>query len=569
MKHILLAILLISFTHIASAEDQAQESLSSPQATMKTFMKAMVKIKNDQGITESNYTKAISTFNINPQRKISDSVANQYADQLIRVIDKIKLVKYDQIPLNIHAIWYFDKRVANNKQLEISISKFGNYWLFTPDTFSSLDDYLDILQNNKNIEGITTVKLVSDQIRGKLSDAMLDRGFLLENWQWPALLIILIIAFFFQMLVQMIVSYLLNHYSKLIQESSNYRLQKAIRPLSKMIFFFTVMKFIPLLDFSIELNAIVDRSLIILMSFMSVWLAHRIIDLLSYLFTQKAQETETKFDDILIPLITKTAFVVTYVIGALVVLKSFTIDITSLIAGLGIGGLAFAFAAKDTLANFFGSIMLVLDRPFDIGDIITAGDIEGVVDEVGFRSTRIRTFNDSVITISNGELMNRSIDNKGKRRFRRLVTTLGVEYDTPPAKIEAFCEGVRQIILEHRWTKKDSFFVYFSNFGDSSLNIELKVSWETEDYARELAERHRLLIDILRLAKELEIGFAFPTQTVHLFNEAKVAQKDLTEKYFEEGIEKAKKVVEKPLTLKNPRSNGKDKEQFGDNDIGL
>ena len=256
-------------------------------------------------------------------------------------------------------------------------------------------------------------------------------------------------------------------------------------------------------------------------------------------------------------------------LGGLLVLSSLTIDVTGLIAGLGIGGLAFAFAAKDTLANFFGSIMLVLDRPFDIGDVIKAGDIEGTVTEVGFRSTRIRTFNDSIISISNGELMNIPIDNKGKRRFRRFDTNLGLEYDTPPEKIEAFCEGIRQIILSHRWTRKDDFHVYFTSFGASSLDIKMIVYWITEDYSRELAEKHRLMIDILRLAKELEISFAFPTQTVHMFSETKQAHKELESEYIRVGIEMAQSLITKPMSLKNPRSNVEDKNQFGDNDIGI
>jgi hypothetical protein len=146
-------------------------------------------------------------------------------------------------------------------------------------------------------------------------------------------------------------------------------------------------------------------------------------------------------------------------------------------------------------------------------DIVTDG-IEGIVEEVGFRSTRIRTFYDSIITISNGELVNRSIDNKGKRRYRRLTTTLGLEYDTPPELIESFCEGIRQLILNHKWTRKDNFHVYFVNFGSSSLDIQLVVFWQTGDYAREQSEKHRLMIDILRIAKDMGV----PLESLALHN---------------------------------------------------
>ena len=330
------------------------------------------------------------------------------------------------------------------------------------------------------------------------------------------------------------------------------------------------MNSLEILEFDISTLSITKRILIILMSVMSVWFAHRLIELLSFYATQAALNTKTKFDDIMIPLLTKTAYVLVYLVGIVLVANSFTIDVTGIVAGLGIGGLAFAFAAKDTLANFFGSIMLVLDRPFDIGDVIITGDVEGVVNEVGFRSTRIRTFQDSIITISNGELMNRPINNLGKRRYRRLSTTLGVEYDTTPEMIEAFCEGIRQLIVSYKWTRKDYFNVYFTNYGPSSLDIQVMVFWETSDYTREQAEKHRLNIDILRLAKDLGINFAFPTQTVHMFTETKETMtKQQVAEYFDDAINRAKNITAKPLSLKNPRSNATDKEHFGDNDIGI
>lgn len=323
----------------------------------------------------------------------------------------------------------------------------------------------------------------------------------------------------------------------------------------------------------LELNPIqekfFERVLFIVFAVFVLWLGHYLVHLATFFFTEKASRSDSKFDDILIPLLSKSAFILLYAMGIVYILHSLTINVTGIIAGLGIGGLAFAFAAKDTIANLFGSAMLVLDRPFDIGDYVVVGNIEGTIAEVGFRCTRIRTFEDSIVTMSNGQLMNTSIDNKGKRRYRRLVTTLGVEYDTPPEKIEAFCEAIRQLILEHKWTRKDNFHVYFTNFGASSLDIKMVVYWTTDDYAREQAEKHRLMVDILRVARELEVNFAFPTQTVHLFNETKPQNQKSLEKYLDEAIERARNIAQRPLSLKNPRSNADDEEQFGKNDIGL
>ena len=145
---------------------------------------------------------------------------------------------------------------------------------------------------------------------------------------------------------------------------------------------------------------------------------------------------------------------------------------------------------------------------------MVGSNLEGIVEEVGLRSTKLRTFYHSLIIIPNHMLTNTPIDNYGKRQFRRYVSNLDITYGTPPQKVEAFCCGIRKLIKEHPFTRKDRYHVYLNDFGPHSLRIILYVFWELNDYDMELRERHRLLLDILRLAKELEIEFAFPTQTL-------------------------------------------------------
>jgi MscS family membrane protein len=200
------------------------------------------------------------------------------------------------------------------------------------------------------------------------------------------------------------------------------------------------------------------------------------------------------------------------------VAQNMGLNITSLLAGLGLGGLAFALAAKDTVENLFGSLTVLLDRPFRVGDWVAlpGTNIEGIVDNVGLRSTRIRTFYDSLITVPNATLIRSSVDNYGERRFRRWFTRLGVQYDTPPEKIDAFCEAIRELIRLHPLTRKEAYHVYANEFGDSSLNILLVVFFNVPDWGTELRERHRLFVDIVRIAKELGVQFAFPTRTLHL-----------------------------------------------------
>lgn len=559
MKYFLTLLMMINLS-FAAAE------FSTPRDTFRTFLRAMVKVKNKNDLNDS-YKKAISALNLTHiDEAAREETGKKYADQLINVFDRLEKINYDNIPDNIEDnYWVYDKR----DNLIIALEETEDKWRFTKDTQDSLEGYLKVLKDKKVVNDVVALEDWRQKLRSKLPSWSLRKLPIFELWQILFLIGIIICAWIIERIVMKVCNLIIDQNFSIFKLAPNQVIEDMLNPLGKILLLFITLFSLPYLDLTPTVLAVMKRGIYILTSLFAVWFGHRLVQALSYYLKEKALKTESRFDDIIIPLLTKTSFVIVYIIGALIVAKSLTFDVTGMIAGLGIGGLAFAFAAKDTLANFFGSIMLVLDRPFDIGDVIKSGELEGTVMEVGFRSTRIKTFYDSIITVSNGDLVNRSIDNLGKRQYRRLSTTLGVEYDTPPEKIEAFCEGIRQLILTHKWTRKDYFNVYFTGYGASSLDITLMVFWQTDDYTRELAERHRLMVDILRLAKELEVNFAFPTTTVHLFNEAeKPIHKDL-EKYIDEGISKAQKVVTKPFSLKNPRSNKEDKTQFGENDFGL
>ena len=187
--------------------------------------------------------------------------------------------------------------------------------------------------------------------------------------------------------------------------------------------------------------------------------------------------TENKLDDQLVPLIRKSLrfFVVT--MGIILILQNNGYNVASLIAGLGIGGLAVALAARDTLANFFGSITIFLDRPFRIGDWVTIGKVEGVVEEVGFRSTRIRTFYNSLVSVPNSNVSNSDIDNYGMREYRRLKTVLNLTYATTPEQIEAFVEGIKAIVKANKHFRQDFYEVHFTTFGAHSLDVLVYMSF--------------------------------------------------------------------------------------------
>lgn len=231
---------------------------------------------------------------------------------------------------------------------------------------------------------------------------------------------------------------------------------------------------------------------------------------------EKAGLTETRLDDQLIPLVRQTANVFVVLVGTLFVLSNLDVDVGALIAGLGIGGLAVALAAQDTIRNLLGGITVLADRPFQVGDWIVVGEVEGTVEKIGFRSMRIRTFKDSLVTVPNGHLTDHVVDNMGVRAYRRYDTTLHLPLETPPETVQAFCEGVRALLRANERVRQDYYFCEFERFGESTIEVLLYCFFAAPDWGTELRAKHILNVDILRLADALGVRLAAPASNVRL-----------------------------------------------------
>ena len=188
----------------------------------------------------------------------------------------------------------------------------------------------------------------------------------------------------------------------------------------------------------------------------------------------------------------------------------------SVVAGLGVGGLAIALAARETLANLLGSMLIMFEKPFRIGHVIRIGTIEGTVEDVGFRSTRIRTPDNSLISIPSNAVVNSTVENLSLRPLRRQRFFVQVTYDTPRDKLQALIDGIQRILDEHPLTKSTNYQVRLNNLSDSSLDILVLFHLEALDYTTELREREAILFKLMELAEELAISFAFPTRTLHV-----------------------------------------------------
>ncbi len=249
------------------------------------------------------------------------------------------------------------------------------------------------------------------------------------------------------------------------------------------------------------------------------WFLWRLIDGLAAYFTARAAQTDSSLDDQLVPFIAKTLKLFIIVTGVLVVAQNLGYSISGLIASLGIGGIAVAMAAKDTIANVFGSIMILVDRPFTVGDWIKTGEFEGVVEEIGFRSTRIRTFEKTLVNVPNSILANMIVDNIDARPKRRVKMRIGLTYDATPDQIRQAIEGIERILKEHIGVDQEFSLVKFDQFEDSSLSIFLYYFTKTTHWAEYLQVRQEVNMQIMALLESLGLEFAFPTRTVHLKQE--------------------------------------------------
>lgn len=212
-------------------------------------------------------------------------------------------------------------------------------------------------------------------------------------------------------------------------------------------------------------------------------------------------------------MITLMARVALWVLGVLFVLSNLGIEVTSLIAGLGIGGIAIAFALQGVLGDLFASLSIYLDKPFRIGDFIVIGSDMGVVEKIGIKSTRIRTLQGEELVVSNTELTSARVQNFKKMQRRRVVMKFGVTYETPQDKLKEIPGVVTRIFEALEIATLDR--IHFASFGDSALIYELVYYVESSDYNQFMDAQQSFSFDLMARFAEMGVDFAYPTQTIY------------------------------------------------------
>lgn len=243
------------------------------------------------------------------------------------------------------------------------------------------------------------------------------------------------------------------------------------------------------------------------------WMLYRMVDFLALVLMYRASLTESKTDDQLVPFVKDSLKVVVSIFTLFFIMGAvFQVNVAALVGGLGIGGLAIALAGKESLENLLGSITIFLDKPFVVGDLVKVGDLEGTVEQVGFRSTRIRTLEKSYVTLPNRELVNKPLDNLSLRTSRRVKFFLSIPYNTPTEKIKKIIAEIQAFLDQNPMTNTEAGLVSLHTFSESSLDIQILYYINTADFEPYVRMKEHVGMKILEILESNKVSIAFPTR---------------------------------------------------------
>ena len=333
---------------------------------------------------------------------------------------------------------------------------------------------------------------------------------------------IILIGLIFKKLISKYLSNIL--YKVVGKKDNNVGIDKFDELLTKPIGFFIVLCFIYFGASYVSYPSFIDENFQSIFSkIFSLFLIYaiykifvKVIDYIGLILKQRAAETENKMDDQLIPFAIEIGRILVVIFALFFILGNvFDINITALATGLGIGGIAIAMASKESLENLLGSFTIFFDRPFTVGDVVKVGTVTGLVEKVGFRSTRIKTFDKSVVTVPNKKMIDAELDNLGLRPVRRVKFHIGLTYDTSTEQIKKIVSDIQEMINSHEKTNEEGK-VRFQEFGASSLDIMVLYYVNSPKWEDLIDVKEDVNYKIMDIVKKHDSDFAFPSTSVYL-----------------------------------------------------
>lgn len=330
----------------------------------------------------------------------------------------------------------------------------------------------------------------------------------LRPWQWIGIGIItavflfcfFLLKYFFRFVFRKI---LFRRYVNEIQDQD--KIKSVSNLFSTWVGIKVLQVFVPTLFINTKYSIPIIRGISFVAATLMVLIVYKLVSLFIFYAKRYADKTATQWDDQIVLVMQKFMKFMVVFLGLFFVLNTLDVNLATIIAGLSVGGLALALAAQDTVKNFIASVMIFIDKPFRIGDMITGDNFEGVVQEVGFRSTRIKTANDSLVYIANAKLSEMTIDNKGFKILRKFKTEIFVQHETPLYKIDRFIEGIRTILQKHPYTKNSSIDVFLTNISTKGILISIGYTYKIYNQKEEFTYREFILKQILQLAEIIKV----------------------------------------------------------------
>jgi len=499
--------ILLLFTALSFAQNSVKVDLSSPNATLYTHIYFLMPDSYD-------IDKSAATIKGLPQNE-----AREKAKKIKEILDgnglRIDFTKVPKNPdyidtlstalqsnaLNIHRYAPFPLRMP-----QIYVVKEGNKWYFSKETIESVDKLYE-----------KTFPWEFSYFEKKFPEFFKQTAFGVLIWKPLTFVIFVILSVLLYFLVRPILFFIFRQIQRLLFRRSGERSTTIIHELVKPLVFIIIIRLFKKLLPSLQLldwNALLVTGIRVAETVFWVFVFMKLMKITLSLFYDSSSENQSKLDKQLAPLLAKLLYMIVILIGFLHILTLFGVDPTTVLTGGAIGGIAVAFAAQDSVKNLLGTVVIFLDKPFQLEDWVVIGGVEGAVEKVGFRSTRLRAADTTLYHIPNSKVAETEINNKGLRIYRRYTTELGIRYDTPPDLIEAFMDGIKEIIRLHPETKSQNYNVEFVGFGDSALRIMVNVYFSNPDWGMEQASKNVLHLAIVRLAAELNVQFAFPSSTL-------------------------------------------------------
>jgi len=497
-----------------SYEDFEAARERSPRETMRAF------INGTKTWQLGGREKALATLDLSFLPERHRSVEGPIlADYLLQIINRAGFVVWQEIPNDpgkITPYVHYDHPLGSVviERVEGDEGEPAR-WLFSTESLQSAPILFNAIQDMPLADGLGEVEPLTKFFRTREAiraffPVLLHRDFVLENWQWIALFLALIIA----VLAAWIIARLVVTF---IARAAGAEAKRGFEwPTRIFISGFLLLFMLSKLGIAQSGLSVVGQTIAVLTTIGLVLLLYRVVGLVGAFFIRRAESTVSYIDEIVSSLATGIAKLVVVVVGVLVCADIVGLPYEGVITGLGVGGIALAFASRDTVSNMLGGMLLMADRPFKRGDLIETEGQWATVEDVGLRSTRLRTFDDAQLIIPNAQLSDRAIVNWGKRRRRKVAFDIALTYDTPREKLDKFVERLHEVYAEQPRADTKECYIGLKTFGSSSIDIEFWGYFNVYGYEAHVRARHAFIGDVIDLAKQVGVSFAFPTRTVHM-----------------------------------------------------